>query len=314
MSGAEADVDVAREDVAGKTRLLRPRILIIQEKGRHAANAEFRESLCVQRAFARLGLDSTIWGLRQDNFHSPYEEIEKSHDAVLLLENYPETDWLPELARSRKLKIFWSIDSHVVLEGHLAMCARQRIDLVLNSIWDHVPAFRRHGGVYFPNAYPDELVHPFPVKRKIDVGFCGNILNRESWLEKIRRRSFWGLKFRFQVDEFVLGQEMVRAINAYRIHFNRNHSIDVNYRTFETLGCRTFLLTNETPGLRELFRIGTDLVTYRDEKDLLDKITHYLRHPEERETIARLGHEHARRHHTYEVRMKMLLDLLKTRL
>ena len=78
VSGAEADVDIAREDVAGKSRLPRPRILIIQEKGRHAANAEFRESLCVQRAFARLGVDSTIWGLRQDNFHIPYEEIEKS--------------------------------------------------------------------------------------------------------------------------------------------------------------------------------------------------------------------------------------------
>jgi hypothetical protein len=70
---------------AGRSRPCGPRILIIQEKGRHAANAEFRECHCVQRAFLALGVDSTIWGLRQDNFQIPFEEMEKSHDAVLLL-------------------------------------------------------------------------------------------------------------------------------------------------------------------------------------------------------------------------------------
>ena len=34
---------------------------------------------------------------------------------------------------------------------------------------------------------------------------------------------------------------MVDAINSYYIHFNRNIGDDINYRTFETTGCKTLL-------------------------------------------------------------------------
>ena len=47
---------------------------------------------------------------------------------------------------------------------------------------------------------------------------------------------------------------MVKAINSYKIHFNRNHSKDINYRTFETLGCQTVLVTNNTDRLKDLLR------------------------------------------------------------
>jgi len=307
VSGAETAAKAPPNHEARGARSL-PRVLIIQEKGRHAANEEFREASCAQRALARLGVTSTGWGLNHETFRVPFAEMEKEHDVVLLLENYPETDWLPDLSACRKAKIFWCIDSHVVLERHLVLCARHRINMVLSAVRGHVAAFRAHGGVYFPNAYPEDLVEPGTACRRQDVGFCGNIANRGPWLKAIEK------KFALQIDEFVLGRAMVQAVQGYRIHFNRSHSIDINYRTFETLGCRTFLLTNETPGLGELFRIGTDLVTYRDEKDLLEKIAHYLRHPDEREAIARRGHEHARRHHTYTVRMETLLDLIRERL
>jgi spore maturation protein CgeB len=278
------------------------KILIIQEKGRHEKNWRFRESLCIKRALESLGYESTVWGLSYENFSTPFEEIEKDHDVILLIENYPLNEWLPDLSLSKKLKVFWSIDSHVVASQHVEMVNKHNIDIVLNSVYGHDIFFKNKKTIYFPNAYPDELIGPVDTQKIYDVGFCGNINNRGEWLNEINKN------FNFKLDEFVIGNDMVNSINSYKIHFNRNISDDLNYRTFETLGCKTFLITNETPGLRDLFEIDKHLVTYNSINDLFEKINHYLNNPIDRIKIETDGYNHVLKNHTYKKRMEYFID------
>lgn len=280
------------------------KILIIQEKGRHEKNWMFRESLNIQRSLTKLGYESTVWGLGYDNFTTPFWELEKCHDVILLIENYPQTDWLPDLSKSNKLKVFWSIDSHVVLYGHIDMCNKHKIDIVLNSVYGHEEFFTNQKTFYFPNAYPDDLIYPLNIEKVHDVGFCGNINNRGEWLNSINDN------FKLKVDEFVIGNDMVESINKYKIHFNRNISDDLNYRTFETLGCQTFLLTNNTPGLDQLFEIGKHLITYDNNGDLFEKINYYLNNEKERNEISENGYDHVIKYHTFFERMKYLVSLI----
>jgi hypothetical protein len=280
------------------------KILIIQEKGRHEKNWMFRESLNIQRALTKLGYESTVWGLGYENFNISFDDIEKEHDVIFLIENYPYNGWVPDLSESKKLKVFWSIDSHVVLYDHINMCDKNKIDIVLNSVYGHDKFFTNQKTYYFPNAYPDDLIYPLEFEKIYDVGFCGNINNRGSWLDEIKN------KFNLKIDEFVIGKDMVESINKYKIHFNRNISDDLNYRTFETLGCKTFLLTNETPGLRELFDVDKHLVTYESPIDLVDKISYYLNNPIERSNIAENGYNHVIKNHTFYERMKFFIDIL----
>lgn len=282
------------------------KILIIQEKGRHQKNWMFRESLSIQRALSKMNVESTVWGLNYDNFSTPFWDLEKEHDVILLIENYPQTDWLPDLSKSNKLKLFWSIDSHVVLNEHIQLCKKFKIDVVLNAVYGHEKFFNMFNTEYFPNAYCDELIKPLELEKIHDVGFCGNINNRGGWLNEIKK--YHNLK----LDEFVIGEDMVRAINSYKIHFNRNIADDLNYRTFETLGCGTFILTNETPGLSDLFDIGKNIVTYSNEWDLLDKINYYLKNITEREKITLSGYEHVKNKHTFIKRMKELNRIINT--
>lgn len=280
------------------------KILIIQEKGRHEKNWMFRESLNIQRALTKLGYESTVWGLNYETYKTPFEEMEKNHDVIFLIENYPYNDWVPDLSKSNKLKIFWSIDSHVVLYDHINMCNTHNIDIVLNSVYGHEKLFNNQKTFYFPNCFPDDLIQPTHNKKIYDVGFCGNINNRGEWLNLINNN------FKLKVDEFVIGNDMVKSINSYKIHFNRNISDDLNYRTFETLGCETFLLTNETPGLCELFEIGKHLVTYNDHNDLIEKINYYLNNENERNQIAKNGYSHVMEKHTYLERMKYFINII----
>ena len=283
------------------------KIVIIQEAGRHEKNKNFRESLCLHRALSRIEeVESKVWGLNYPDFNMSFSEIEQWADVIFVIENYT-SDWLPinEISNSKKLKIFWSIDSHCVLEQHKQLCRLLNIDILLNSTESYLPNFDGlvKKSYWFPNSYPDELMLSKDIEKTIDVGFCGNVLNRGHVINSLD-------KYSIKKDLFVIGDDMVNAINSYKIHFNKNISDDINYRTFETTGCGTFLLTNYTPGLEKLFDIGKEIVVYNDLNDLDNKVKYYLENEEERKKIAKAGYERSKKDHTYFERSKKLIQII----
>lgn len=62
-----------------------------------------------------------------------------------------------------------------------------------------------------------------------------------------------------------------------------------NMRLFEATGCGVFLLAEHHDNLRDYFEPGVEIETFRDERELIEKVRYYLAHPEEREAIARRG-------------------------
>ena len=283
------------------------KIVIIQEAGRHEKNKNFRESLCLHRALSRIEeVESKVWGLNYPDFNMSFSEIEQWADVIFVIENYT-SDWLPinEISNSKKLKIFWSIDSHCVLEQHKQLCRLLNIDILLNSTESYLPNFDGlvKKSYWFPNSYPDELMLSKDIEKTIDVGFCGNVLNRGHVINSLD-------KYSIKKDIFVIGDDMVDVINSYKIHLNCNISNDINYRTFETTGCGTFLITNYTPGLEKLFDIGKEIVVYNDLNDLDNKVKYYLENEEERENIANAGYERSKTDHTYYERAKTLVDII----
>ncbi len=79
-------------------------------------------------------------------------------------------------------------------------------------------------------------------------------------------------------------------------------------RVFEVTGAGGFLLTEGADDLERYFTPGREIVVFSDERDLIEKVRFYLAHPEERNRIARAGHDRVRRQHTYERRMKDVLE------
>lgn len=279
-------------------------ILIIQEAGRNEKNKEFRESLCIQRALSKIeGVKSVVWGLNYPTFYTPFDYLEKWTDVIFILENY-NSAWLPveKIKFSKKIKIFWSIDSHCVLKQHQKMCELLKINILLNSSEQYLPHFKGlvDKSYWFPNCYCDELIFPLDKEKTVDLGFCGNVINRGDILNYLE-------KFNIKKDIFVIGNDMVEAVNSYKIHFNKNISDDINYRTFETTGCRTMLLTNKTPNLEKLFEVGKEIETYNSLEELDEKIVYYLNNPNKRIEIEKAGHDRSKKEHTYLNRMKFIL-------
>lgn len=282
------------------------RIVIIQEKGRHLKNENFREALNFHRAFKSLGVDSLVWGLNYESFKTPLEILIEKDDVILLLEDYEVNGWIPDLSNFKNLTLYWSRDSHCVPQAHVNTCRKHNINIVLNAIQHHQSYFQPTKTYWFPNAYPHDLIYPMENIEQIhDVGFCGNYLNRKDWVDII------DTKFKVKRDIFVIGEDMVKAVNSYKIHFNRNISDDINFRTFETLGCNTLLFTNYTPDLEKLFDTEKDMVLYKDGNDLLEKLTYYLNNPVEKNKISNSGFKTVTSKHTFVNRAKELIKIIK---
>jgi len=117
------------------------------------------------------------------------------------------------------------------------------------------------------------------------------------------RRNFRGSAF--NIDYYYI-------ISRSKIVLNHHGSIlpwAHNMRLFETTGLGSFLLTDNLPGIDELFEVGKEVETYNNADDCIDKIKYYLSNEDEREKIAKAGHKRALNEHTYEKRIEKLFDL-----
>ena len=82
----------------------------------------------------------------------------------------------------------------------------------------------------------------------------------------------------------------------------------IKARTFEVPGAGGFLLTEQAPGLDKWYTPGKEIEVFSNLEELRDKIRHYLSMPEQRDEIAARGFERTRSEHTYEARLKEIVD------
>ena len=276
-------------------------ILIIQEAGRHEINKDFRECLSMQRALTDLGHLVEVWGLGHENYENDPDW--QSYDVILNLENYDSIGWLPDLSIiDRPKKILWSIDAHCRgLNVYNQIYERGNYDLMLQATKDFVGP----NSCWFPNCYDSSLIkEDKTVKREHFLGFCGSILNRSDALQFLEQ------KYSLKKDIWKLGKEMVKAVSSYQVHFNMNLSVDINYRSFETLGCGTALLTNKNHQYDELgFVDGENSIIYSSVTDIVDKLNYYQKNPKEVKKIQSNSLKLAKEH-TYDKRAALLMEII----
>ena len=270
------------------------KILIIQENGHHEANRNFRECFCLKRGFEHHGAEVEVWGKGHPNFDHTMQA--ENYDLIFAIENW---DWMPDLSHARVPKFIWAIDAHC--KGK-QVYEKYGFDKVLHA----TKGFAREG-CWLPNCYDDTIIKPLENSfySRTNIGFCGNDAGRRHWIELLQKD--WEMKW----DEMVIGDDMVRAINSYKIHWNMNISVDVNYRNFETMGCCTCLLTSAHPNYEELGMVNQEnCLIYSNQHELHNSIMVGTNMDEWREEIARKGYDLVKSRHTYKHRAQQILEML----
>jgi hypothetical protein len=106
-----------------------------------------------------------------------------------------------------------------------------------------------------------------------------------------------------KANVYVRDYARICSAAAVMIGCDFSHDMDHNTsnRTWITLGCGGFLLTNYQRGLESIFTRGVHLDWYHSQEECLTLIARYLDDEPLRRRIARQGYEYAHRHRTYDV-------------
>lgn len=110
-----------------------------------------------------------------------------------------------------------------------------------------------------------------------------------------------------------LGERMLKAICGSKIQLNP-HGNSMRYggnmRLFEAAGCGVFQISDDRPGTPQWLEPGKEIILYKDLDHLRKLADYYLRHDDERQAIAGAAQERAYRDHTYDQRMRRLVEMV----
>ncbi len=109
--------------------------------------------------------------------------------------------------------------------------------------------------------------------------------------------------------------EVSKIYNKSRINLNITlHSIETGacQRVFDVMGAGGFLISNYQKELTELFEEDNEIVLFRNEKELLEKINYYLNHEDERKLIAMRGQRKVLRMHDFSNGLERVLQCVES--
>ncbi|MDQ7988580.1 MAG: glycosyltransferase [Candidatus Dactylopiibacterium sp.] len=214
------------------------------------------------------------------------------------------------------------------LDNKRSMLNAGAFHLYLTNDKGSVPTYRGQGignAHYFPSAVDEAMFVPSPGPEENRISFVGTLSRRR--LEVARQ--ILDLDVRFYGPGWnknsglpaactrgeVFGEQLVRVFSRSAINLNVHNWFGrggaMNLRLFEVPAAGGFLLTDWVEEIDEHFVDGQHVVCWRSVEELSDKAAWYLGHDTERQRIARAGHEHVLRHHTYKRRAQDLVELLK---
>lgn len=173
-----------------------------------------------------------------------------------------------------------------------------------------------------------------------DVAFVGNIdsannyLPRRYRLKRVLREGFhlkwWGPKLgrkwvnlliffsrlgRAYGGRFVYGPEFAKVARSSKILLAFDRDLDIRLsmsaRMYTAVGCGAFYLCEAVEGIETVLIPDKEIVTFRGEEEMIDKIRYYLPRASEREAIARAGQARVRREHTYQKRLEQMFRIIR---
>ena len=122
-----------------------------------------------------------------------------------------------------------------------------------------------------------------------------------------------------RIHKSVFGKDyfsiLAQSKMTFNCHIDCSEQYAANVRLFEATGMGTCLITDWKQNITDFFEPGTEIITYRNADDCIEKALYYLKNDDERESIAKAGQIRTLKDHTMAKRMvemnKIILELLK---
>jgi len=139
-----------------------------------------------------------------------------------------------------------------------------------------------------------------------------------SLLQKGRPNSFVNNNILRRSHPPVFGLPMFKIFRDSKVTLNIHGDITptkaANMRLYEATGVGTCLLTDWKSNLVDLFEPDSEIVTYRDSEECIEKVLYLLNNERKRKTIAEAGQKRTLTNHTIYKRAEQLDEIIKEEL
>lgn len=153
----------------------------------------------------------------------------------------------------------------------------------------------------------ESLSHITDYSHKVyDVSFCGHINNqRFRILNNYKITNFYGVS---QEDMFLNYSQSKIGINFSLNENDINKKTQMKLRMMEIPSVNTLLLTEYTEGIEELFKVDKEIVTFKEENEMNEKLKFLLRNENIISKISNAGYDKFLSEHTSKKRLTYILE------
>ena len=287
-------------------------------------------------------LDRILWKL---NFEIDHQKLNKrlielcekeAPDFCFIVKGtclYPRT---LKVLKAKKIKLVsWSLDDMYAKHNRTFNYDKglKYYDLVVTAKSYNVDELKRLGArkiLFQYQAYDKDVHKPFDnCKEKLwDVVFVGSF--EKERFESIKyladngiNINVWGYGWDFIGKKYpnivykggeIFYEEFAKAFTCSKISLNFLRKINRDLhtsRSIEIPACKGFMLAERTDEHKELFTEDKEAVYFSGNKELLEKVSYYLSHDDERNKIADAGYQRCiNSGYTYDDRIKEIIDNL----
>jgi len=237
----------------------------------------------------------------------------------------------PSFFRQYKAKVFLvgQHDASPIPKGsNLRHC-----DLLLFSSPRYVDYYQSQGlnSELFRFGFEASILSRIPNARKdIPISFIGSIqpehASRREWLaeickvhapsywlrgiEQIQRRSPIKNAYRGEVYGISMFDVLNRSQIVINQHIDSAGDYADNMRMFEATGVGSLLVTDNKSNIADFFMPDQEIVTYKNTRECIEKLTYYLANEKYRLEIGSRGQTRTLQDHTYRIRVEEMLNCL----
>ena len=176
--------------------------------------------------------------------------------------------------------------------------------------------------IWLPQAVDPTIHKKHPVEKDLDVVFVGNKygefrepLFKELGRERIPLKIFGG-NWKIAHGKPIPITEVSKVYSRSKVvlgmgELEKNDIDQFSNRVWIAMASGTCLVHKYVPSLEKLFKNGEHLVLWKDKKDCIKRIQQVIIDKEKRERISRNANEVVMASHTYQQRVKEMLEHIK---
>jgi len=171
-----------------------------------------------------------------------------------------------------------------------------------------------YNNILLGNWHTNVDLYPKVPFKNIDVGFVGLINNqRYSFINKIKNfgidiKNIYGVSYE---DLLLFYSSSKIGINFSINESGAEKKTQMKLRMFEVPAANTLLLTQYHEGIEQFFEIDKEIITFKEEQEMILKIKYLLNNEQIIEKIAKKGYERILKDHNSKIRLSNILREIK---